>query len=439
MHDAAARARVVRFLAAVNLLTPLDTQAAVPLVPLYLTDVLGRRVADVGVIATGLAAASMVSLALLPTLVRRVGARSVLVASLLLRLVAGAGYLSAFDEGGWGASPSASFAALVAARALHGLTLSTFALPNVWIAAHVPADGGERVRAVALTSAALVLGVAMGPSWGAVLAWAWQRGGGVPYAAPGAFTVLESAACLIAVLVCGCGPPREEEEEDADKPTPSSADAPPPPLAAPGGRGVEAPFLWYNACITLGFMMGFEALLPLAARDTFGWDAVGALRVWLSLAAALLAGFALAPPALRAVPGPRLAASLAAAALAMTLASAVDVGGEEWRVYVGAAGLVPLTVLSTQTSVALMRVTPADAQAGVQARYVMAGQVGRTVGAVVAPRWYDAYTRAHGAGAGYTAAALFLAFWVAAAVVPLGRRRDAAYGPGGATAAGTLL
>ena len=148
-----------------NMLTPLDTQAPTPLLPLLITEELALPVAIVGRVFSSMTLAAMVSFIMIMPLSKCVSPRTLLLGDFTIRLISGLFYTAAL----WGDAPrGATLPLLYVSRVLYGVTLNSFALPSIWIACRMPAD--ERPARITAMQAALTLGIILGPTWGSTMA-----------------------------------------------------------------------------------------------------------------------------------------------------------------------------------------------------------------------------------------------------------------------------
>ena len=173
-----------------NMLTPLDTQAPTPLLPLLITEELSLPVAVVGQVFSAMTLAAMISFVMIMPLSKCLSPRTLLLGDFALRLVSGCFYTAAL----WGDAPhSLVLPLLYVSRFLYGVTLNSFALPSIWIACRMPVD--ERPARITAMQAALTLGIILGPTWGSTMASLmptdWQG-----YATPGYFTIANCAVLL---------------------------------------------------------------------------------------------------------------------------------------------------------------------------------------------------------------------------------------------------
>lgn len=384
-------------LALLNLLTPLDSQSVVSVLPLYVTDVMHQPPHYVGRLAIGLVTASMASFALLPHMLRRWGARKVLLGSMAVRGASGLVYVWAISR--------RNGAALLAARVMYGATMHTFAIPSILIG-HCALTERQYTNALALVNAAFFVGTAMGPAWGTVLFMLRPD-----YTIHGVYT-LGTSATLAALVGWSRG---ALPKGDAVPITASPQYGPPP--------AVEGPIAWSNLCTTTGLMMGFELLLPLALRDSYGLRAEGTLPAWASLSACMIASYALAPHLVTRYSWPGLARALVALMLSLALVP-LNVRDPSVAVPFGIAlvGFVyafPVTILHVLNTTALLRRTPRHLHEATQARFFFAGQLGRLVGACTALPSYEWFVARHGRASGYNAAMRYLLAWLAIANAPL--------------------
>lgn len=146
-----------------NFLTPLDTQAPTPLIPLLITEGMGLHIDIVGRVFATLTVSSMCSFIMIMPLSKCLTPRAILLSMFTVRLVSGIAYFFALRENG-----DLTLPLIYVSRAIYGLSLNTFALPAIWIACRMPAD--ERPKKVTQMQGALMLGIVLGPSWGATLA-----------------------------------------------------------------------------------------------------------------------------------------------------------------------------------------------------------------------------------------------------------------------------
>ncbi len=290
--------RCMVILAIGNLLTPLDTQAPTPLLPLLLTVELQQPVVAVGRIFTALTAGSFISFGLLLPLARCMSARGILLLDFGARFLSGGLYLWALRVPG--GTPETLYT-LYAARTLYGLTLNSFSLPAAWIGVRLPKE--QRPQRVIMMQAALAFGIVFGPVLGSVLAssmpdtWAG-------YQSTGYFT-LGNSGLLFLLVLCFFD---DVERMPADSVFSEGKDL----TEAEREEERKVSFIIRAAAlsaffITMGLMAGFETLMGLAVYHSFGWDTHESLRAWVPFGAMSLVTFMLAPMLLHRVPKPYLA------------------------------------------------------------------------------------------------------------------------------------
>lgn len=148
-------ARCLTVLAVCNFVTPLDTQAPTPLIPLLVTDELGLSVTTVGKIFTVLTCSAMVSFLMILQLAKVFSPRRMLLADFAVRMVSGVAYCLALRERSAWTIPM-----LYLSRFLYGITLNSFAMPGIWIGARtVPSERPTRVAGMmAMLSLGIILG-----------------------------------------------------------------------------------------------------------------------------------------------------------------------------------------------------------------------------------------------------------------------------------------
>lgn len=141
-----------------NLLTPLDTQAPTPLLPLLLTVDLEMPIVVVGRVFATLTCAALISFGLLLPLSKCMSPRSILLFDFGLRFVSGITYtLAVWQPGG----TESTIYLVYLSRFLYGLTLNSFALPAAWIGVRLPT--ADRPAKIAAMQAFLALGIVFGP------------------------------------------------------------------------------------------------------------------------------------------------------------------------------------------------------------------------------------------------------------------------------------
>ena len=173
-----------------NMLTPLDTQAPTPLLPLLITDELALPVAVVGRVFSSMTLAAMLSFIMIMPLAKCISPRKLLMYDFSVRLVSGFFYTAAL----WGDAPHGNTLPLLyVSRFLYGVTLNSFALPAIWIACRMPAE--ERPARITAMQAALTLGIILGPTWGSTMA-SFMPTDWKGYAMPGYFTILNCTALI---------------------------------------------------------------------------------------------------------------------------------------------------------------------------------------------------------------------------------------------------
>ena len=158
---------------------------------------------------------------------------------------------------------------------------------------------------------------------------------------------------------------------------------------------------WSAFCSTMGLMAGFETLMGIGLRSSYGWNAKQAISAWGPFAIASFLGFATAPKLVDSFNWATLVLFLNPICLAWwalfsihftDLSTAVPV----WSLYVGMLSTIPNTALSILAySVIAVRVPP-HAQVGANALVQLVGQVGRGIGPLVATAWYAQFIEWHG-------------------------------------------
>ena len=264
-----------------NLLTPLDTQAPTPLLPLLITVDLNDSITAVGRVFAALTMAALISFGLLLPLSKAMSPKSILLLDYSVRLVSGLVYSAALITPG---GHSYSLTLLYASRFLYGLTLNTFAMPSAWIGVRMPVD--KRAAMIANMAGVLGLGIVFGPVWGSVLA-SMMPTKWLGYQSTGIFTLVE--CCIMLVMV-------QLVFDDTEKlPTPKKIDES-SMSRADRDEASKVKFITHAAAfssllLTMGLMAGFETLMSLAVYHSYGWDSKQALRAWLPFGACVLVAF----------------------------------------------------------------------------------------------------------------------------------------------------
>ena len=148
-----------------NFLTPLDTQAYNPILPLQLRLDLGEPFATVGYVFSTLTFSSMISFMIMPALCKSFSTRQILLGDFAVRFISGAIYVFAMvlPVGHWLALPL-----IYLSRLLFGITLNSFAFPPAWVGVRCEQD--KKQSNVMLATMALSIGIVFGPSWGSLMA-----------------------------------------------------------------------------------------------------------------------------------------------------------------------------------------------------------------------------------------------------------------------------
>ena len=176
--------------------------------------------------------------------------------------------------------------------------------------------------------------------------------------------------------------------------------APPPAVATEADREKEATAkkiimvtCWQAFCSTMGLMAGFETLMSIGLKSSYGWSAKQAISAWGPFAISSFLGFATAPKLVDQFNWAKLVLVLTPTCLLWwalfsvhfaDLRTAVPV----WSLYTGMLSTIPNTAISILIySIIAVRV-PAHAQVGANALIQLVGQVGRGIGPIVATTWY---------------------------------------------------
>jgi MFS family permease len=129
-----------------QLLTPLQTQSYVALLPLLISDQWEQPIALVGVAFFVMTLTCMVSFAVMPMLLSRYTTRNLLLGASATRIVAGVLYESAVLM----PAEPLGLPLLLLSRGIYGATLFSFAIPVPWIALKVedPTEKGVQIAKV---------------------------------------------------------------------------------------------------------------------------------------------------------------------------------------------------------------------------------------------------------------------------------------------------
>lgn len=401
--------RCLLVLAVSNFLTPLDTQAFTPLLPLLLTEAMRQQILVVGHAFAILTGAAVVSFVAIIPLSKIVSPRSLLLLMYAIRTVSGVVYCT----GLWGDSRM-RLALLFASRAIYGLSLMTFALPAIWISVRLPVE--DRPSRITAMMAVLQIGVVLGPAWGTMMAGlaptAWQG-----YAMPGYFTVAESAVNLILIamlfddveLLPTVAPPASTEYDKE---------------AARTSRIVFLVACWSSVCYIIGFMTGFETIMSLSMLHSFGWGARDSLGAWGTFAIFSMMGFALAPALMQKVNWAWLAAISAPAGLLLWLGLGINHSNlgqpvPVWSLFASFAAIVPSSIVGTLALAAVSTKVLPHEQVKANAVIQLLSQASRGIGPLLVTNWYEFFVGRYGESSAYNGTVLFNVCFMVLGYLPL--------------------
>ena len=394
-----------------NLLTPLDTQAPTPLLPLMLTEDMGYAVEVVGDVFATLTFSSMLSFMLIIVLTKHLSPRALLLGDYVLRLISGIAYFIALRE-----KSSLTMPFLYISRCLYGLSLNTFALPAIWIATRMPVE--ERPKRITAMQAALTMGIVLGPSWGSAMAafmpTAWQG-----YATPGYFTLFE-CSLLLGIIYAWFD---DTELLPTSKP-PEAKQTPDELEKERNATKIIAVCCWGSFCATMGLMAGFETLMGLGLYHSFDWDAKEAIRAWGPFALVTFVAYATAPGVVDSVNWAKIVAVGTGVGFAWSLVfqlHLVDLTTPVplWSMYVGILGLIPSTYTQVLNFSVLATRLPSHLQVSANALIQLVGQAGRSIGPILATLFYSWFIDTYGQLGGYNGAVLFNVIFMVLILIPL--------------------
>mmetsp|Transcript_70367 Transcript_70367/g.139481 ORF Transcript_70367/g.139481 Transcript_70367/m.139481 type:complete len:504 (-) Transcript_70367:298-1809(-) len=382
-----------------NLLTPLDTQAPTPLLPLLLTVDMEKSVETVGAVFSSLTVASLLSFASMLVITKFMSPRRILLWDFAIRFISGALYTAAlWVPGGW----SGTMPLLYIARFVYGITLNSFALPSIWVGVREPVE--ERKAKIGGASAVLSMGIVFGPVWGSALAslfpTIWSG-----YQSTGYFTMIASTVLFLAVYL--------KFDDDAIMPQAPSAK---PTSEAEQTEANRLSYLVNTTGISIllsamGVMAGFETLLGLAVYDSFHWRSSQALVAWAGFGGSSLLSFMFIQPLLDKFNSAKLVAvGSVLTFLALGQINFFDFGHPTalYAWFGGLLGISPFMIIFIlQQSIPATQV-PQHQQVMVGAYLQLMSQVGRGVGPIVATTFYSFFTRTFGKEGGTNAASIFM-------------------------------
>ena len=274
-----------------NFMTPLTTQAYMPIIPLLLTEDFDEPPVRIGQLFFTLAFGSFISFLMMPVLLNHFSTKSVLIADFFVRAVAGliwvyacwAPTFHAPSDGGGGIDmlpgTFGTLNLLFASRFLFGLTLNSFAISSPWIGGKFT-DQDKKPSAIAQTTAMVGLGIMLGPMFGILVAsLASTSMGG--YQAVGWFTV------VLSLLQA-----RITQTTFADESVlGTGSDDPDPKTLAQNAELKSAPYYptarlllcflpVQNFLMAAAFLAGFESTLTLQVKQAYGWTLTESMMAW---------------------------------------------------------------------------------------------------------------------------------------------------------------
>lgn len=390
-----------------QILTPLDTQAPTPLLPVLITIDLNESVHVVGGVFASVTFASLVSFAMLQPLTKCMSPKKILMFDFSLRFLSGLVYCAAlFVVGG----TKYTIRLLYASRLLYGLTLNSFAIPNAWVGVRL--QQAKRPAAIASMSAMLGMGITLGPVMGAMIAsilpTTWSG-----YQATGYFTLLESAFMFVMVV-------RHFDDDTLFPQAPKPSDASEVSQQdAEAARTIQ--FIIHAAAICsclwmMGAMAGFETLMGLALYHSYGLNSRRSWIGFLPIGLVTLTAFVLLPKLTYSVSRPRLA-------LGCLLLLSLNLFGIHYSdlrtpvslpvFYLGVLGLGPFQVLYVIIQTVVSIRVPRTQQVAATSYFQFMSQLGRGVGPIAGAWFYDLFTGWYGLPSGVSAAAGYQALLLA--------------------------
>lgn len=361
------------------LITPMSTQVALPLAPLLITTEMNQQAFVYGQMLFTMIFGAIISFATMPSLLKRMSVKTNLSACLVLRMFGGLLWL-------YGVLVSSKFsvAFLFASRFIHGLTLSTIAIPMVWVA--VRTERSERPKQIARLIGLRLNGVILGPLVGSSFPLIspnakWS------YASVGVFAVVSSAILLILVLVYF-----DDEERVVSKNVVEETAQPAWLLH----RSLRVAWVTVIAMFMLscGYLGGFEATVSLQVLDAYEWKQSTSWQAWLPIAvSSLLFNSWLSPLMIEKL------SKLNILRVSILLIMAGGAVGIQWRdltqpvppfAFLSATVLFNGFVLhNTLLQSTMVQQLPESQQATWQAKNALSGQLGRAIGPLLASKTWD--------------------------------------------------
>jgi len=251
-------------------LTPIATQSFAPVLALAVTNFVQGTTTQVGYAFAILVSFSVVaSLAFIR--IKAGSTRTLLMGAFLLRAISGVVYCLSF------LTPAPIFFIYVS-RAMHGLSLYTFAIPPAWVALRLPR--AEAVRWTVKLYGVVPLGIVCGPVFGSVLSVVMPTPL-LKYSSPGLVTVVTSCFLLFATFVVF------DDDDTLSNPSRSSKQAELP------ARAIWVAFVT-SFFFSLGYMGALESTLSLVVFKKYQADESQSLGVWSTFMLSNVTGFVVA-------------------------------------------------------------------------------------------------------------------------------------------------
>ena len=418
-------------------LTPLDIQAPLPILPLSITDMWGGSVHVVGYLASTLAAFSVIGTLCLPSLLSKTSVRKALLSLLSLRLCDSLVFIAAISS----PYPYPLFPLLYLSRCMLGVSVAVIGMPSIWIADRICTQ--DRVTTAAKAQSILTASTVVGPMGGAVLSQ-FTEAQSQPLALWAWCTLLRTVLILTVWTWCeddgtiqrksmspkkqarnGASADDAYDEDDAndedDKDDKDDKDG-------EDGENEKARrtlmcAAWCTFCMMIGTMSGFETLLGMSLHDSYGWDARSSIPYWIAISLFSIAGSGVAASMIGRFGWKACALVCGPAAVCLLMYSFNPLKIQEqlpaWRLAAGAMSALPQVVLFTCLSSSMpLSLLPPHMHAQSMPAVQVCMQLGRGAGPFLASTWYDWATGEWGEKSGYAANSMFSIFFLTLAWAP---------------------
>ncbi|KAL1495874.1 hypothetical protein AB1Y20_014518 [Prymnesium parvum] len=348
-----------------QVLTSLQTQSYMPVIPLVMTTDMHLPAVWSGVCFFGMVFASLISLGAMTVLIKKYPPRG---------LIAYAYVLRAFSGVLWIVGTSRSLVLVVLCRFVYGLTLATFTFPLIWVSVKLPPE--ERPQASAMVMGLLLMGIVNGPIIGDLIA-AW-----LGYSAVGFMTVGLSSIQLAVHLLFF--------DDHTLLLSSSQPNAKPDDKAVIKLSGLKC---FYDFMMGMGLLSGFEATMSLQVRDAYGWGIEESWRAWVCFGAfQIICSLIINPVLLKKLNS----AQCATVSFVVSFGSLLGVNWIDlsepipaWLFLVDGFFCNAYVLCSMSIQGRIATVVPQEMQTGVNTAAAMAGQLGRAFGPIVISGLYD--------------------------------------------------